>query len=126
MSRKLAWITEFLFVIATACTRASILFFYRKIIGRANLPKVKLAVSALLWFIIAYSVVFLLILLFGYRPLSAYWLSMDPSYTEYSGGYNEAISLPICAGISTVSDFGVLILPFFFVQGLQVAKGKKV
>ena len=125
-SRQSAWWAQLFFVTAAGCTKISILLFYRRVTAETMDRLFLYVIFSAIAFIVGCIVAFNLVLLLGCRPLSAYWNSVLPAYTESYVCYNERVSLPIYSIISICTDVVVLALPYSVVWRLHMPYRQKL
>ncbi|KAJ9626856.1 hypothetical protein H2204_009872 [Knufia peltigerae] len=123
--RLAAWLIEFFFLLGNACTKISILLFYRRI--TSGLPGFWFLYLA--WSAIAFTVLYtlgLLIELFVIcRPLKSYWESYNPLYTnKYTCG-NEHIPFIFSAAASVTSDIYSSVLPMMLARTLHMTRKRR-
>jgi hypothetical protein len=125
-SRYTAWWAELCFVTSTGCTKVSILLFYRRMTAATMQTKFLYVIFGAIVFIVAYTIAFDLVLFVGCRPLSAYWDSVLPTYTQPYVCYDEGATLPASSIISIITDIIVLALPCSVVWHMQMPFQQKL
>jgi hypothetical protein len=125
-SRYTAWWAQLCFLASIGCTKVSILLFYRRVTAATMHTTFLYVIFSAIGFIIAYTIAFSMVLFVGCRPLSAYWDSVLPTYTQPYVCYDEGIVLPIFCIISVVTDIIVLALPYSIVWRMQMPFRQKV
>jgi len=83
------WIAEIIFLVATGCTKVSVLLFYRRLVEGTYSRTWKYATIAAIIFTTAYCVAFFFVLIFNCSPTDAYWRS----YSESKSRENMAVWL---------------------------------
>ena len=119
---------ECTYLISTALTRISILFFYRRM-ASGSISRVFLwAVRASIAFVILYCIVFELTLFGGCRPFNAFWQEFDPLWVAGHNFFcvNEAGNLFAASIVSVVQDFLTCGLPTILLWKLQVPRRQKI
>ncbi len=118
--RLAAWLIEFFFLLGNACTKISILLFYRRL--TLGLPRFWFLY--LIWAAIAFTVCYtigLLVELFVIcRPLTSYWESYSPTYGKDFTCANEHVAFLFSAAASVTSDIYASVLPMLLVRTLNM------
>ncbi|WPG97432.1 Hypothetical protein R9X50_00020700 [Acrodontium crateriforme] len=121
-----AWIGEFTFTFSTACTKISVLMFYRRMVAGTFSKRWKYATIAAITFTICYMIAFCLVLIFNCNPTDAYWKAWDPTWTT---NYHcaDTITLNALSGIISVfSDLYCVLLPMGMTWHFEAPIGQKL
>ncbi|KAM3417077.1 hypothetical protein BST61_g8653 [Cercospora zeina] len=120
------WIAELAFLLCSCFTKVSVLMFYRRLVDLTVSKYWIWTVMCAISFTIAYSLAFILLLIFNCSPTEAYWKSFNPSWTvEYTCVDTTVVNL--LAGImSVVSDLYSVILPCLMTRHLRLPTAQRV
>ncbi|KAI7284066.1 hypothetical protein KC345_g2565 [Hortaea werneckii] len=77
---EITWLAEFCFLFCGGCTKISVLLFYRRLVGDSYDKRWKWAVIGAIFFTAAWTVSFMLCLVFNCNPTQAYWKAFDPTW----------------------------------------------
>ncbi|KIW06153.1 uncharacterized protein PV09_03315 [Verruconis gallopava] len=122
-ARKVGFCVQIFYLLSTVATKISILLFYRRLTSRVS--------TAYLWviygsiaFVASFAMAGVITMFVGCRPLSAYWLQVNPLWFSANQGkffcYNEGVYIVIAASISMVTDFVVCVLPLCLFLKIQI------
>ncbi|RMY52005.1 hypothetical protein D0864_14329 [Hortaea werneckii] len=121
-----AWISQILFLLGPGCVKISVLLFYRRIQTGTFNRKWLWCIYGAIWLTIAFTIAFLLALVFNCQPTKAYWKLYDFGWNEeYTCTDTKAINL-VAGLISLISDVYAIGLPCFMVQGLKMRRREKI
>ncbi|KAK5689380.1 hypothetical protein LTR17_026297 [Elasticomyces elasticus] len=122
----LSWLAQFSFLITGACTKISVLLFYRRLVKDTIGAMWKAAVIAAIVFTAAYTFAFMLMLIFNCNPTEAYWKSFDIKYSrKYTCVDTTVVNL--LAGIfAIISDIYAVVLPMLMTRHFSLAAGQKI
>jgi hypothetical protein len=121
-----AWAAQVAFLIATGCTKCSILLFYRRL-QKGTFNKVWLyCIYAALAFTVAWTIGFVLTLVFSCNPTEANWESANPLYRKKYSCVNARYENLISGTLSVVSDAYAVLLPCLMLRHFDVSKRQKV
>lgn len=110
------WLGEFAFLVCGGCTKISVLLFYRRLVKGTFESRWKWAVIIAIVFTTAYTLAFMLALVFNCNPTEAYWKAFDPTWGhDYTCVDTTVINLlaGVCAAFS---DLYSVVLPFLMVR----------
>lgn len=114
------WIMQVLYNPILALVKSSILFFLLRLGGHRR--SIRYSIHALNAFNIALMIAIFLTVIFQTIPIQAYWdLTLKP--TRQINGANFYISTAI---ITIITDFLVLLIPFWVFIGLKMRMAAKV
>lgn len=126
--RKIVMAIEALYVISTGLTKVSILLFYRRLVSGTFSRVFVWTVRATIFSVFAYMLTFELTLIFGCRPIHAYWDQVNPIWrglNEYKC-LNEVATLYSANITSIVQDFLTFLMPLLLFWKLQLPVRQKV
>ncbi|KAF2492281.1 hypothetical protein BU16DRAFT_467793 [Lophium mytilinum] len=129
-SRKAVVAIELLYIFAVFPTKISILFFYRRMAVGSISKNFILLVWASIAFVIAYAVVFLIVLPLTCTPVNAFWDQFDfspggwPATHEFHC-HPEYKSLFAASSISMVQDIIAAVMPIMLLWNLQLPRRQK-
>lgn len=110
-------------------TKLSVLLFYRRLVAGLCSRKFKWAVWAAMIFAVVIAFTFLVILITGCHPLSAYWEKYDfvhPISKYHCPSDNATAALGKAAGaLSVFSDFYSIMLPAVLLMRIQITRRQK-
>ncbi|KAK5411110.1 hypothetical protein LTR06_006000 [Exophiala xenobiotica] len=118
--RIAAWLIEFFFLSGTACTKISILFFYRRLTSGIPSFWFLYLTWAAIAFTVSYTIGLLVELFVICRPLTSYWESYSPTYDKKFTCANEHVPFLFSAAASVTSDVYTVVLPMLLVRKLQM------
>ncbi|KAK3671716.1 hypothetical protein LTR78_008449 [Recurvomyces mirabilis] len=122
---EMTWLAELAFLISGGFTKISVLLFYRHIVDGTYKRRWKVAVIFAITFTAAYSVAFILTLIFNCSPTDAYWKAFDPTYTRHYTCVDTTV-INLLAGIAAAfSDLYSVILPSTMVWSISLPKRQK-
>ncbi|KAF2439559.1 hypothetical protein P171DRAFT_325707, partial [Karstenula rhodostoma CBS 690.94] len=129
IERKYVLAIETTFCVASGLIKVSILLFYKRLGSRAVSKTYRWSIKLTIAFIVAYSVAFTLVPIFGCKPISAFWDQAD--IVKIAMGYefkcfNEGADIFSAAVISTAQDLLTAILPTFLYWNLQIPIRHKI
>jgi hypothetical protein len=129
IQRKYVLAVEVLFCVASGLIKVSILLFFRRISARSVSRTFKWVSWLCIGFIIATSIPFTLIPIFGCRPISAFWDQVD--VLKILGGYkyhcfDEGVDVFIAAVVSATQDLLAAMLPTFLYWNLRIPIRQKI
>lgn len=107
---------QFFYIFAVSLVKLSILFFYGRIFSSGRLP---VTVKILIVITIAWLISFFFATLFQAWPIWCNWVYCEPTT-------NYPVMYMVCTSTDIVLDICILCLPAFFINKLQMSKGKKV
>ena len=123
---QMTWLAELAFLVCGGCTKISVLLFYRRLVDGTYTRRWKVALFLALSFTAAYSVAFILTLVFNCSPTEAYWKAFDPTYTHKFTCVDTTI-INLLAGIAAaVSDLYAVILPSVMVSTFGLPRVQKL
>ena len=107
------WLGEWSFLICGGCTKVSILFFYRRLVGGTYSVRYKWLIWAAIAFTIGYTFAFCVVLLANCTPTRAYWMAFDVVYALTQDYHcNDTSVINAMAGVcAAVSDVYAVALP---------------
>jgi hypothetical protein len=119
----------FMFSVAAALVKISILLFYRRLSSRVVSPGFLWATRLAIFSIAGYTIAFTLVLMFGCRPISAFWDQVD--VLKQLQGYtysciDEGADVVAAGIISSSQDLTIAILPTFLYWNLKIPIRQKV
>ncbi|KAI7163172.1 hypothetical protein KC349_g1464 [Hortaea werneckii] len=121
-----AWISQILFLLGPGCVKISVLLFYRRIQAGTFNRRWLWCIYGAIWLTVAFTLAFLLALVFNCQPTRAYWKLYDFSWNEeYKCAKTTAINL-VAGLISLIADMYAIGLPCFMVQGLKMRRREKI
>jgi hypothetical protein len=129
IQRKFVLAIEVIFSFASALIKISILLFFRRLSVRSVSNTFKWMTWFSIGFIASSSIAFMLVPIFGCRPISAFWDQADitkmfsPDY-KYTC-FNEGVDVFTAAIVSAVQDLLTAILPTFLYWNLQIPVRQK-
>ncbi|KAI9045465.1 uncharacterized protein KD926_008892 [Aspergillus affinis] len=126
--RKLAIASEIFYVASTSLTKVSVLLFYRRMGERTVSPRFITIIWISIASVIAYSIAFLVVIFVSCRPFKAFWLQVDPVWSQTNSWhcYDEAAHLFAATGISLVQDLIATSLPAWLCWKLQLPRRQKI
>lgn len=129
IQRKFVMAIETTFCVASGLVKVSVLLFYKRLGSRAVSNTFRWATRATIAFIVAYSIAFTLVPIFGCQPISAFWDQSD--IIKVAMGYkykcfNEGADVFAAAVISSAQDLLTAILPTFLYWNLQIPVRQKI
>jgi hypothetical protein len=118
-----------LFCFAAGLVKISILLFYRRLSSRVVSPGFIWTTRIAIFYITVYSIIFIIIPIFGCRPISAAWDQLD--IVKQLQGYkyqclNEGASVITAGVISSSQDLITTILPTFLYWNLRIPIRQKI
>ena len=122
----LSWLAQFSFLVTGACTKISVLLFYRRLVKDTYAVRWKWAVVAAIAFTAAYTVTFLFVLIFNCNPTQAYWKSFNPSFTRHYTCVDTTIINLLAGILAIVSDVYSIALPCFMTRHFELPARQKV
>jgi hypothetical protein len=121
---------EATYILATGLTKISILLFYRRLVSGSVSRGFVWAIRASIFSVAAYILTFENTLIFGCRPIYAYWNQVDPVWrTTPANTYsclNEVGALYAANITSIVQDFLTFLMPLVLFSKLQLPIRQKV
>jgi len=127
-SRKVVMAIEATYLISTGLTKVSILLFYRRLVAGTFAPPFVWSVRIVIFSVVAYMITFEFTLIFGCRPIHAYWDQVSPIWRA-SNNYeclNEVATLYSANITSIVQDFLTFLMPLLLFWKLQLPTRQKV
>lgn len=127
--RKLVLVIETVFCLSAGLVKISILLFYRRLSSRAISTTFRWITWITIGFIATYSIVFILVPIFGCNPISAFWDQVDvvKVLQEYRYTcFNEGADVLAASIISAVQDLATAVLPTFLYWKLQLPIRQKL
>ncbi|KAI6831932.1 hypothetical protein KC340_g3538 [Hortaea werneckii] len=123
---EITWLAEFCFLFCGGCTKISVLLFYRRLVGDSYDKRWKWAVIGAIIFTAAWTLSFMLCLVFNCNPTQAYWKAFDPTWhRQYSCVDTTFINL--LAGIFAIaSDIYSIALPCLVTRNFRIPSGQKL
>ncbi|KAF2207066.1 hypothetical protein CERZMDRAFT_102763 [Cercospora zeae-maydis SCOH1-5] len=120
------WIAELAFLLCSCFTKVSVLMFYRRLVDLTVSKYWIWTVMCAISFTIAYSLAFILLLVFNCSPTEAYWKSFNPSWkVEYTCVDTTVVNL-LAGVLSIVSDLYSVILPCLMTRHLRLPAAQKL
>jgi hypothetical protein len=115
---------EALYVFSTGLTKISILLFYRRLVSGSVSRAFVWTILAIVFSVMAYMVTFELTLIFGCRPINAYWNEINPIWRTLNADeyvcLDEVVALYCANIISIVQDFLTFLMPLLLFWKLQL------
>ena len=129
IQRKYLLAVETTFCVASGLIKVSIILFYKRLGSNAVSKSFQRVTQLTVAFIVAYSIAFTLVPIFGCQPISAFWDQSD--IFKVATGYtykcfDEGADVFSAAVISTAQDLITAILPTFIYWNLQIPFRQKV
>ncbi|OQO12576.1 hypothetical protein B0A48_02038 [Cryoendolithus antarcticus] len=121
-----AWLSEQVFLIASCCSKVSILLFYRRLTTGTYARKWKFATIAAIYFTILYAVALVLSLFLGCNPIEAYWKYFDLNWHEPYKCKDFTFFNPLSGCLSVVGDLYSVILPVLMTRRLDAPRRQKI
>ncbi|EME85077.1 uncharacterized protein MYCFIDRAFT_121253, partial [Pseudocercospora fijiensis CIRAD86] len=106
--------------------KISVLLFYRRIVEHTSSKYWIWAVIAAICFTVAYSLAFILTLVFNCSPTEAYWKAFDPSYTHPHSCVNTTIVNLLAGIMAAISDLYSVVLPCMMTRHIQLPRPQKI
>jgi hypothetical protein len=129
-SRKIVMALEATYILATGLTKISILLFYRRLVSGSVSRAFVWTVLTIIVSVMAYIITFELTLIFGCRPISAYWNEINPIWRTLNADeyfcLDEVVALYCANIISIVQDFLTFLMPLLLFRNLQLPIRQKV
>ncbi|KAK3110209.1 hypothetical protein LTR53_015732 [Teratosphaeriaceae sp. CCFEE 6253] len=120
------WLQEFAFLVATCCTKISVLLFYRRLVQGTFSKRWRLATIGAILFTACYCISFSLALILNCRPTEAYWKSFSLAYTaDYTCADTRNLN-PLSGALSVFSDFYSVVLPMAMLRHFEAPKRQKM
>jgi hypothetical protein len=121
---------EATYILATGLTKISILLFYRRLVSGTVSNGFVWAIRVSIFSVAAYILTFENTLVFGCRPINAYWNEVDPIWRT-SGDHpykclSEVGALYAANITSIVQDFLTFLMPLVLFMKLQLPLRQKV
>ncbi|KAK3075912.1 hypothetical protein LTR53_000341 [Teratosphaeriaceae sp. CCFEE 6253] len=117
---------EFAFLVATCCTKISVLLFYRRLVQGTFSKRWRLATIGAILFTACYCISFSLALILNCRPTEAYWKSFSLAYTaDYTCADTRNLN-PLSGALSVFSDFYSVVLPMGMLRHFEAPKRQKM
>lgn len=129
IQRKYLLAVETTFCVASGLIKVSIILFYKRLGSNAVSKPFQWVTRVTIAFIVAYSIAFTLVPIFGCQPISAFWDQSDVIKTLQGYQYkcfDEGADVFSAAVISTAQDLITAILPTFIYWNLQIPIRRKV
>jgi len=126
--RKIAMLIEALYLFSTGVIKISILLFYRRLVPSSVSPAFAWATRAIIASVVAYIIAFEAILLFGCRPINAFWNQVDPAWKK-ANKYQCPDELSVLFAANTTSivqDFLAFLMPLLLFRKLQLPFRQKI
>lgn len=123
------WLAQFSFLICSGCTKVSILFFYRRLVGGTYSRKWYYCVWFAILFTIAYTIAFCIMLLVDCRPTRAYWMAFDIKYaiTQDYVCLKDSNVINAVAGVcAAISDLYAVALPCVITWHHKVPRRQRI
>jgi len=121
---------EATYILATGLTKVSILLFYRRLVSGSVSRGFVWAIRLSIFSVVAYILAFTNTLIFGCRPMNAYWNEVDPVWRtsgEHKYSCLSEVGTLFAANItSIVQDFLTFLLPLLLFSRLQLPMRQKV
>ena len=129
IQRKYILVIETTFCFASGLIKISILLFYRRLSSRAVSSTFRWATWITIGFIVAYSVAFILVPIFGCNPISAFWDQIN--VVKIAQGYkyhcfNEGADVFAAGVISAAQDLITAMLPTLLYWNLHLPLRQKI
>jgi hypothetical protein len=123
----MTWLSEFMIISSTSCTKISILLFYRRLAVGSYSKGFLWAVRAGILFNFCYCFGFIFYIAFMCNPPDAYWQQFSTTWDKRNWKCaNEQISVPLSGALSVVGDFYATLLPGLLLRSLQMPKKQKL
>lgn len=120
------WASEVIFLISTACTKCSVLLFYRRLTKGTYNRKWEWAIITAIVVTICQAIAFVVLLIFVCSPTEAYWKSMNPTYDQEYKCHDTRQSNAISGVVSVVSDFYSVLLPCLMLWKFEAPRRQKI
>jgi len=120
-----AWAAQVTFLISTGCCKCSILLFYRRLQKGTFNKRWLYCIYAALAFTAAWTIGFILTLVFSCNPTEANWESANPNYRKKYSCVNARYENLISGTLSVVSDAYAVVLPCLMLRHFDVSKRQK-
>jgi hypothetical protein len=121
---------EATYILGTGLTKISILLFYRRLVSGTVSSRFVWAIRVSIFSVAAYIIAFENTLIFGCRPMNAYWNQVDPVWrTSPDHPYaclNEVATLYAANITSILQDFLTFLIPLLLFSRLQLPTRQKV
>jgi hypothetical protein len=121
---------EALYVFSTGLTKISILLFYRRLVTGSVSTNFVWAIRVSIFSVAAYMLTFENTLVFGCRPIYAYWHQVDPVWRTSPGHQysclNEVATLYAANITSILQDFLTFLIPLLLFAKLQLPIRQKI
>lgn len=125
---KVTWLAELSFLLTGCCVKVSVLLFYRRLTQNTCSIAWIWAVWAAIALTVAYTLAFILALVFNCMPTEAYWKSFNLVYVatvDYHCVDTTVINL--LAGImAAISDLYAVALPCIMMRNLRIPLRQKI
>lgn len=122
----MAWLAEVAFLVATCCTKISVLLFYRRLVQGTFSKRWKYATIGAILFTAAYMIAFVLVLVFNCSPTEAYWKAYSVTYTKSYTCSSTTFLNPLSGAISVFSDLYAVLLPMGMLRHFDAPRRQKV
>lgn len=120
---------EATYLTSTACTKISILLFYRRLGVGTVTNRFLYSVYAAIAFVLAYYITFTVNLFVGCRPINAFWNQADLVWLAENDGkyscFDEATNMIAAAVISVLQDFIACFMPTILFWKLRIRRQQK-
>jgi hypothetical protein len=121
---------EGLYVFSTGLTKVSILLFYRRLVSGSVSRTFVWALFASIFSVVVYMITFEITLIFGCRPVDAYWNEIDPTWRTLNVGkyvcLDEVKALYAANIISILQDFLTFLMPLLLFTTLRLPIRQKI
>lgn len=121
-----AWASEMTFLIAIACTKCSVLFFHRRLTKGSYDRRWLFATYVALFVAVAYSLAFILMLIFSCSPTNAYWKSYNPTYTGKFTCHTSTSVNAVSGALGALTDLYTVLLPCIMLWNLDTPRRQKI
>ncbi|KAF2209581.1 hypothetical protein CERZMDRAFT_86900 [Cercospora zeae-maydis SCOH1-5] len=122
---KITWLAEFAFLVCGACVKVSVLLFYRRL-GQGTYPKMwSWACIGAIVFTLAWTLAFLLALIFNCSPTEAYWMGFSIEYDRKYTCVNTTVNNLLAGIMAVISDLYAVALPCFLMRKIRLPQAQK-
>ena len=122
----ITWIAELAFLICGCFIKVSVLLFYRRL-ARNSVSRYWIwGVISAITFTVAYSLAFILTLIFNCSPTEAYWKAFSPSYTTPYTCVDTTVVNLLAGIMAIVSDLYSVFLPCMMTRHIQLPRAQKL
>lgn len=123
---KIVWLAELAFLVTGCLVKISVLLFYRRLVRDTFSPAWRWAVISAISFTVAYTLAFILALVFNCSPTEAYWKGFDPDYHRDYSCANTTIINSLSGVMGIVGDLYSVALPCIMTRNLMLPFAQKI